>query len=126
MERRAITRSGGFRLPQHRRIRARIDFEQDLALLDFLAFAKIHLGNLTVDTRLDRYRGKCLDITDGIQLDRHTALLDQCCGYRNRSAFAGTALARTTFAGTTLARTAFSAVRRLRRGTVTRIQYIAI
>ena len=67
---------------QRRLERARVDPEQHLALLHFLAFAELHLQDLAVDARLHRHRGVGLDVADGLQAHRDGLL--HCGHHRDR------------------------------------------
>src|SRR5262249_49145825 len=64
----------GLRLPHRSFEWARVDREQAIALLHFLALAEVHLGHLAVDARFHVDAGERFDRTDSAQLHGYVLL----------------------------------------------------
>src|SRR5204862_123974 len=71
---RGVLLQRGFGLPQRLLVGARIDLEQQIALVDVLALDKVHGEQLAGDLRFDLHDRGRLHSTDGVNLHRSSLL----------------------------------------------------
>ena len=61
-------------IPQRDFERARFNLKDEIAFLDFVPLLESHVAKLAVHPRLDRDAGVGVDVSDGLELDRHIFL----------------------------------------------------